>query len=522
MIIFADPERWKRGVRFLGFLLTLALVGSPTGALASKVTLAWDSSSDPNVTGYNIYYGSVSRTYTNLVNAGTTTSATISNLVPGTTYYFAATTYTLAGLESAYSAEMAYTVPASTNPAPILPPTLDPIADMSISENSGLQTVTLTGITTGSTNVAQFLTVNALSSNPALIPNPTVKYTSPNTTASIAFAPTANSYGAVTMTVMVDDGAVSNNAVIRSFLVTVTQAASSPAPLTNAIIAPNTTFRYLISPPYPNGDRFSYSLGLGAPVGAKISQVHGLPYLSWTPTTAQSLTTNLIPIVITDSTRPSLSTNQTVLVTVLDFLALRLGSVSVPAGQSALLPIYLSSSSGVTNLSFTLAWSATQFTSPSLFVSVPGVAASSLQNQQTNLLISLQMASGQVLQNSNLVAQVSFQTSASEPSAFVGVPVHDISATKPDSSAYVNYVPTAGQVVVVNSKPLLEADSTTETNRTLTAYGAVGTSYQLQYSATPLVPTDWAVLMTYTQTNTAQTLSVDPRNPLVFYRLLAR
>src|SRR5208283_1622074 len=60
-------------------------------------------------------------------------------------------------------------------------PTLNAISNPTINENASLQTVNLTGITTGG-GASQVLTVTATSSNPALIPNPTVNYTSPNAT----------------------------------------------------------------------------------------------------------------------------------------------------------------------------------------------------------------------------------------------------------------------------------------------------------------------------------------------------
>ncbi len=82
----------------------------PTFALQS-VTLAWDASPDPTVLGYNVYYGAASGTYTNKVDAVNATSATISNLVEGVTYYFAVTAYNGVGLESDPSNEAIYTVP---------------------------------------------------------------------------------------------------------------------------------------------------------------------------------------------------------------------------------------------------------------------------------------------------------------------------------------------------------------------------------------------------------------------------
>jgi hypothetical protein len=627
MIILADLGWIGRAFRGILFSVILVLLQLASLAQASTVTLAWDASSDPMVTGYNIYSGTVSHSYTNLVNAGMATSVTISNLVPGTTYYFAATTYTLSGLESDYSLETPYTVPVSTNSATSLPPTLDQPKDMTINENAGQQTVTLTGISSGATNVVRLLSVVAISSNPSLIPNPTLSYTSPNSTGTLTFTPAPNSYGTVSMTVMVDNSAPSNNTVIRSFSVTVSpvnarptlnpisdltinenaspqtvnlsgitsgssnevqtlkvtasssnpsvvpnptvnysspnttgslsfsavsnavgssvitvsvddgqptnnsiaqsftvtvnQSSSGPATLTNAIVAPNTTFRFVIPAPYTNGDRFNYSLGSGAPAGTKVSTAHGVTYLTWTPTTAQALTTNLIQIVINDQSKPALSTNQTVLITVMDFLAVRLGSASVAAGQTALVPIYLSSSSGVTNFTFTVDWPTTGFTSPTLFVSAPGIGSSSLLNQQTNLLINLQTAPGQVLLKSNLVAQINVPTLASQPSAFVNLPVRNISGAKPDGSLYVYTMPSPGQVTVVNSKPLLAPAITTDTTRTLTAFGNVGTTYQLQSSSNPSSVL-WSPVMTYTQTNIAQTLTVDPANPFVLYRLQAQ
>ncbi len=77
----------------------------------ANVTLAWNPSTNPIVAGYNLYYGGASGVYTNKISAGTATSLTIPNLVIGATYYFAATTYSAAGAESALSGEVAYIVP---------------------------------------------------------------------------------------------------------------------------------------------------------------------------------------------------------------------------------------------------------------------------------------------------------------------------------------------------------------------------------------------------------------------------
>jgi hypothetical protein len=76
------------------------------------VTLDWDSSApSSDVAGYLIYYGGMPNTYTNRIEAGLATRVTVSNLVAGVTYYFAATAYSSAGLESDYSNEAVWQCP---------------------------------------------------------------------------------------------------------------------------------------------------------------------------------------------------------------------------------------------------------------------------------------------------------------------------------------------------------------------------------------------------------------------------
>ena len=107
------------------------------------------------------------------------------------------------------------------------PPTLDAIPDpAAILEDAGAQSVNLSGITAGG-GETQVLTVTAISNNVALIPNPTVTYTSPNATGSLAYTPVANAFGTAIVTVRVtDDGTAF---VERSFTVTVTAVNDAPS-----------------------------------------------------------------------------------------------------------------------------------------------------------------------------------------------------------------------------------------------------------------------------------------------------
>jgi Concanavalin A-like lectin/glucanases superfamily/Bacterial Ig domain/FG-GAP-like repeat len=106
-------------------------------------------------------------------------------------------------------------------------PTLNAIADPAqIPQDFGQQTVNLSGISSGPANEsAQTLTVTALSDNTGVIPNPTVSYTSPNTTGSLSYTPVAGQSGTahITVTVM-DNGGTLNSGVdtfARMFTVTV-------------------------------------------------------------------------------------------------------------------------------------------------------------------------------------------------------------------------------------------------------------------------------------------------------------
>ena len=75
----------------------------------------------------------------------------------------------------------------------------------------------LSGITDGIGDAGQLLTVTAVSSNTALIPNPTVNYTSPNPTGYLSYTPVANASGTANITVTVtDNGGTANGGVNRS------------------------------------------------------------------------------------------------------------------------------------------------------------------------------------------------------------------------------------------------------------------------------------------------------------------
>lgn len=103
------------------------------------------------------------------------------------------------------------------------PPTLNAIYSPSpISRNAGPQNVSLGGISAGPPNEStQPVTLSAVSSNPAVIPNPTPGYTQGSNTGSLTYTPVANAVGTAVITVTVSDGQAANATVVRTFTVTV-------------------------------------------------------------------------------------------------------------------------------------------------------------------------------------------------------------------------------------------------------------------------------------------------------------
>src|SRR5262245_15841820 len=112
------------------------------------------------------------------------------------------------------------------------PPTLNAINDPpAILEDAGQQTINLSGISAGP-GETQNLSVTVTSSNPALIPTPTVNYTSPNSTGSLTYTPVANQSGSSVITVKVqDDGGTANGGIdtfTRTFTVHVDPVNDAP------------------------------------------------------------------------------------------------------------------------------------------------------------------------------------------------------------------------------------------------------------------------------------------------------
>jgi len=93
-----------------------ASAGNTPAIRSSTVTLTWDKSPDRSVKGYRLHCGLTSgRNYSRFVDVGNVTTYTLSNLIPGKTYYCVVTAYNASGKESGPSNEITFTTSPSTH-----------------------------------------------------------------------------------------------------------------------------------------------------------------------------------------------------------------------------------------------------------------------------------------------------------------------------------------------------------------------------------------------------------------------
>lgn len=91
----------------IGMLICVILSPWISDATAKQITFAWDPNTEPNLGGYRLHYGPVSRSYNSVIDVGNQTRYTVFDLDDNQTYYFAVTAYTINDtFESGYSNEV--------------------------------------------------------------------------------------------------------------------------------------------------------------------------------------------------------------------------------------------------------------------------------------------------------------------------------------------------------------------------------------------------------------------------------
>ena len=112
---------YKNILLLILFISILFFYSYTSPLFAGSALLSWNAPSTnedgtplTDLAGYKIYYGTATGNYTYIVDAGNVTTYTFTNLTDGLTYYFVATSYNAARLESSYSNEVSKIIPPST------------------------------------------------------------------------------------------------------------------------------------------------------------------------------------------------------------------------------------------------------------------------------------------------------------------------------------------------------------------------------------------------------------------------
>ena len=77
-----------------------------------SVNITWNTDPNPEIAGYTVYLGTQSGHYSVINDIGNSTKATLSPLIPSTTYYCAVQVYNTLGVSSALSPELVFTTAA--------------------------------------------------------------------------------------------------------------------------------------------------------------------------------------------------------------------------------------------------------------------------------------------------------------------------------------------------------------------------------------------------------------------------
>lgn len=226
---------------------TISLVGTP-GATTATLTVTGSSSYNlinvynQNTSSYNApldgnYYppSSTFGSGAQIGGAGTNNfsvysgsangTVNITNLTPATSYWGIVFSYNglyASSVNTSYNyltnyPNYAYVSFSTYN----TPPTINSLSNYTLCQDAPTTTVSLSGIGDGSTAETQTVSISATSNNTALIPNPTISYTHPNSTGTLTFKPNAGQSGTAIITVTANDGGPNNYLTVRTFTVVV-------------------------------------------------------------------------------------------------------------------------------------------------------------------------------------------------------------------------------------------------------------------------------------------------------------
>ena len=91
---------------FLIIIFLLFFIFIAPNSFAAQIRITWDPNTEPDLAGYEVFYGTASQSYGTPINVGNVTSYTITGLTAGQTYFFAVRAYDSSNNESGFSNEV--------------------------------------------------------------------------------------------------------------------------------------------------------------------------------------------------------------------------------------------------------------------------------------------------------------------------------------------------------------------------------------------------------------------------------
>jgi hypothetical protein len=249
--------------RLLALMAVVLLAAAGSAVSAGTASLAWDPVPDADLAGYRIYYGISPTSYTQSVDVGNVTQATISGLTDCTTYYFGVKAYDTAANESTtYSNQIqGWSRPVVTSATP------------SAAEQGRTLTVTIAG-----TNFPAGAT--ALFSNVGITVNSTTVNACGQLTLNVTVGATATT-GASNLDVTDPDGVFGTGTALFTVQATVAPTVASTTPVdgaTGVSVAVNPTVTFSEAMLASSITATNVKLLDGA--GAAVAQAAGSPTLS--------------------------------------------------------------------------------------------------------------------------------------------------------------------------------------------------------------------------------------------------
>lgn len=275
----------------LSLLLVLLClcVGLSAVRAGQSVAVAWDQSSDSDISYYALYYGEVGRGATNRVASAGTTSTL--DLVAGKSYFAFATTVSTSGTESQPSNLLTYTVPSTGI-------SFVPVSTQTVQEGNPLSF----GLMVASPDPTKTLTFALVSGPAGAALNPA--------SGVFSWTPTeAQGPGSYTISVQVNDSSIPSSVAITTFVVSVTEANTPPtlaAVADQTVAEGNTLSVKLIGNDLDlPANNLTYTLVSG-PAGAAVDAATGM--FSWKPAVgSMNIAVTTATVQVSDNQQPPLT-----------------------------------------------------------------------------------------------------------------------------------------------------------------------------------------------------------------------